>query len=90
MLAVCLFGCGGPTAENYCQRLVDDCSQNGEGYDSCVDLIGAYQQVADDRGCTGEFENYLSCLLDAPDVCDSQAVKDSCGELDEAVPCLAE
>ena len=54
-------GCG-PSVGAYCNKICDCTGCSDSELDDCVDAIDDARKDAEDEGCSGEFDAYLSCL----------------------------
>ena len=87
MLALLALGCS-----RDCVALCEDTQDEGcdalEGAD-CETVCEAAQDVADNAECSGTFDDWMSCLDGADDLCD--AYKNECGsEGDRFEDCVGE
>jgi hypothetical protein len=84
--SLALGGCN--TAGSYCNKA---CDCNGgctdAQFDECLDFVETYQDVAADRGCSGEFDAALRCYASS-DSCDDDVIEAECAdEADELDAC---
>lgn len=75
-----LSACGGSASiPDTCARLAD-CENQGDTPAECEESLTSQRADAESAGCGGEFDDYLSCVDGASDVCDSNALLEECAE----------
>lgn len=62
-------GCGGADCESLCEEAQSCEGSQGLSGDDCAAECGEAEDLADDADCGSEFDDYLDCIADAPDVC---------------------
>ncbi|NUP06687.1 MAG: hypothetical protein HOW73_11590 [Polyangiaceae bacterium] len=89
-LAAASTACGGVTIEEMCQRQTQECGEDAEHEQACIQSGQIFRDQAEEKGCSGAFDAYIDCVGDSGDICDEAAIVEECGLLQDAVPCLKE
>ena len=63
-LALLLAACGGPSPADVCQDAADQCNATNEAVALCTEQLERFEKLAEDAGCSGEFDDLLSCSAD--------------------------
>ncbi len=81
-----LFACA-PSVDDICERLAECGAGTPDEVAECKSEGNELKDEAEAAGCGGEFDDYLSCV-DGIDVCDEEAVENSCqSELSAMAAC---
>ena len=78
-------GCGGASVGKYCDQVCECLGCSDSERDECSDAMGDLRKTAEDAGCSGEFDDYLSCINDELECNDDQVSADGCDVEEKAV-----
>lgn len=84
VLALVAGGCGA-SVEAVCEKVCECEGCNDEKLEECVDQVSDLEAAADDRGCSSEFDDYLSCTDEELECKNGNSSVDGCGTSFEAL-----
>ncbi|NUP12374.1 MAG: hypothetical protein HOW73_40535 [Polyangiaceae bacterium] len=86
-LALNSTACAHITLEELCQREGQECGEDPDREQACLESGRIFRDEAEEKGCAGAFDAYIDCVANS-EICDQAAVVKECGHLEDGVPCL--